>query len=200
MRKFLVLSEGPSDRMLLSPLRWILGADWEGERADLSRFPDPPRTLLAKIKKADEIYDFDLLAVHRDADSAGMDSRRAEIMAAVDASGLQKSWIPVVPERMTEAWFLFDEQAIRNAADNRAGRMRLDLPPRRQWDAKPDPKAILHQALRTASGRSGRSARNFSVEAACHRLSEDLIDFSALKNLQAFQRLEADVRMILAHM
>jgi hypothetical protein len=142
--------------MLLAPLQWILGVDWEGERADLSRFLDPPRTLQTKLMKADEIYSFDLLFVHRDADAAGMDARREEIASAVPSS--------------------------------------------RQWDKKADPKAVLHQALRTASGRTRRDARNFSVEAACHRLSEDLTDFSPLRRLQAFQQLEADIREMLARM
>ncbi|HUT94205.1 MAG TPA: hypothetical protein VMY37_32390 [Thermoguttaceae bacterium] len=104
--------------------------------------------------------------------------------------------VPVVPVRMTEAWLLFDEKAIRRAAGNPNGTDPLQVPVRQAEDI-PDPKAVLHEALRTASGLSGRRRQKFNVRDAVHRVGEYIDDFSPLRRLSAFQRLEEDLATVL---
>ena len=48
---------------------------------------------------------------------------------------------------MTESWLLFNEPALRRAADNPLGRTMLELPRARDVEAIPDPKALLHRLL-----------------------------------------------------
>ena len=100
--------------------------------------------------------------------------------------------VPVVPVRMTEAWLLFDENAIRWAASNPNGSDPLPIPMREVEDL-PDPKDVLHEALRVASGLSGRRRQKFNVRDAVHRVGEYIDDFSPLRRLNAFQRLEEDL-------
>ena len=65
----------------------------------------------------------------------------------------------------------------------------LSLPPARRWERLPDPKEVLYQALRTASGARGRRARRFNPGRAAHRLADLITDWSPLRNLAAFNRL-----------
>jgi hypothetical protein len=101
---------------------------------------------------------------------------------------------------MTEAWFLFDEAAIRRAAGNPNGRAPRNLPALRRVEALPDPKAILHNCLKEASEKTGRRLKDFRPAQAVQRLGQILQDFSPLSELPAFKefrdRLEAEVRKV----
>ncbi len=98
----------------------------------------------------------DVVVVHRDADTAGLPARRREIADAADAVGTNVPVVPVVPVRMTEAWLLLDEQAIRRVAGNPNGRMGLALPQRHHVETIADPKARLREALLAAAAVTGR--------------------------------------------
>lgn len=95
-----------------------------------------------------------------------------------------------------EAWFLFSEQAIREASGNPAGRENLRLPRTREIEALPNPKEVLHELLRGASGLSGRRLKGFRAAAAIHRMSGIIDDFSPLLELPAFQELHNEVNSI----
>jgi hypothetical protein len=97
---------------------------------------------------------------------------------------------------MQEAWLLFDEAAIRVAAGNRHGTMPLDLPPIDTLEHLPDPNRVLYDLLRAASGLTGRRRRQFRVQRSARRVAEFINDFSALRTLSAFNRLEADIEQI----
>ena len=199
MKTFILLADGSSDRMLLSPIQWLLGEDWTGEIADLSRLPRPPKTLPDRIKKALELQGpCDMLFVHRDAEAVAPDLRREEIFDAInECFGTPKiPCIPIVPVRMTEAWFLFNEAAIRQAAQKPNSKSELDIP--KYWDRIPDPKTILFQALCKASGRTGRDLKKFNPQKIRHQLAEDLADFSPLLSLPAFQTLQIDIKTALS--
>ena len=98
---------------------------------------------------------------------------------------------------MMEAWFLFSEEAIREASGNPAGRENLNLSRTRDIEYLPDPKAILHGLLRDASGLSGRRLKGFRTASAIHRMAEIIDDFSPLLQLDAFQELHRDVEAIM---
>lgn len=74
--------------------------------------------------------------------------RQDEIEQSIRAIGVQISvpHVCVIPVRMTEAWLLFDEAAIRQAAGNRLGRAPLALPPLDEVEQEPDPKSLLYEA------------------------------------------------------
>jgi hypothetical protein len=135
--RYTLLSEGTSDQALLRIIDWLLRShlcdvEIQGTWADLARLPKPPKSLAERITQSLVMYDeCDVLFVHRDADGQGVEKRLEEIVRAADE--LQMSLVPpiigVVPVRMMEAWLLFDEAAIRRAADNPRGKERLSLPP-----------------------------------------------------------------------
>jgi hypothetical protein len=168
---------------------------------DLRRFPKPPRRLTDKIRFALDWFPCDLLCVHRDAETVGLQKRRLEIEQAVSAVSVDRGLVPpavcVVPVRMMEAWFVFDESALREAAGNPNGRQPLALPAMKRVEDIADPKECLHDLLTVASGLQGRRRRSFNVEASVHRLAEIIDDFSPLRPLPAFQSLEDDVRNLI---
>lgn len=111
----------------------------------------------------------DVVVVHRDADNAGADARLNEIEKAVQDAGRDFALVPVIPIRMTEAWLLLDERAIRQVAGNPNGRMRLDLPTPREVEHVADPKTRLRDCLLAASGTAGRRREMFQKRFPQHR-------------------------------
>jgi hypothetical protein len=98
---------------------------------------------------------------------------------------------------MQEAWFLTDLAAIRLASGNPSGDQELELPRVRDLETLTDPKESLFELLRTASGLRGRRRRAFPVAAGLHRIAEVTSDFSGVRGLPAFQRMEKDLRGII---
>lgn len=198
MRATLV-SDGSSDRSLVPILEWLLrevgpvksvDAAWADFSANLK-----PRGLAKQQEVALRLYPCDVLFVHRDAEKQDPAMRYHEIIESLGTvSGISiPPAVCVVPVRMQEAWLLFNESAIRNAAGNPRGREDLALPGLSEIEAIPDPKAILHRALRHACGLSGRRLKKFAAPKAALLVTRYATDFSALRALPAFQRLERDV-------
>ncbi len=130
--------------------------------------------------------------VHRDRDRATVDEREQEILNACEASAIEPPVVVVIPVRMQEAWLLIDEAAIRRAAGKITGRVQLDIPRLADIEGIANPKETLHQALREASELRGRRAKRFSPRRKAHRLAEIINDWSPLRQLPAFQKLEQD--------
>ena len=200
-RRYTLLSDGSSDRILLRVIDWLLDVNtpmlFRGEWADLGRLPQPPRTLADRIRRALDLYPCDLLFVHRDAENQPRQVRVTEVQSALADLGEPPPAVLVVPVRMTEAWFLFDAGAIRVASGNPHSAARLDLPALQDVERLSDPKAVLHHLLEQASGRSGRKLRTFRGDVAVHRLAECIDDFASLRVLPAFAAFEKDVLDIL---
>jgi len=97
---------------------------------------------------------------------------------------------PVGPVRMQEAWVLFGEPAIREAASNPNGKVPLTMPPLARLESLPNPKALLHDLLVTATEYKGRRRKGFNPSRAAARLGEILDDFSPLRALPAFEDAE----------
>jgi hypothetical protein len=199
---FTLISDGSSDKALLPILKWLLvqagvRCQISGEWIDWGRFRIPPKTLALKIESAVRLYPCNLLFIHRDSEAAPSVERREEIRRALEnAGGPLPPSACIVPVRMMEAWFLFNESAIREASGNPAGRENLNLPRIREIEAVPDPKALLHGLLRDASGLSGRRLKGFRAASAIHRMAEIIHDFSPLRELPAFQELDGEVQAI----
>jgi len=201
--RFALLTDGSSDRCLLVLLRWLIGelagdVNIESHWADLRTVEPRPIGLGARMKAATDCYPCDLLFVHRDAEAQTWESRVQEIRAA--GGGRDQTWIPVVPVRMTEAWLLLDEAAIRRAADNPRGTTTLRLPTALTVEKDPDPKATLRNALVSASEKRGRRLRAFqeTIAQRVQRVAELTTNYSALAAIPAFQRLRDDTKHALA--
>jgi hypothetical protein len=202
--RFTLLSEGSSDRALIPILLWALRQHslrtFQAQWADLRGLRQPLRGLTRRLDATLQLYPCELLFVHRDADLAGLDARVREIEVAVQSLGGKPDppLVCVIPVRALEAWFLFDEGAIRRAADNPRGSVQLDLPQASEIETIPRPKEVLLDLLRTASGLSTRRRRGMRWHKQIHRIAELTADFSPLRQLSAFQAFEDNLRDLLA--
>lgn len=199
---YTLLADGTSDRVLMPLIRWLLEEHLgdiavQGHWADFRFVKRRPIALDERINKALELYPCDLLFVHRDAERDRPEARYDEISAALirlQGRGLRLPAICVVPVRMQEAWLLIDESAIRTAAGNPNGRVRLAMPRVREIEEIPDPKQLLYDLLKQASERRGRRLAKLHLAALRYRVADLIEDPSRLRELPAFARLEADVR------
>ena len=194
------------DRLIAPSYRFSLGCcaspavaiPIEAEFADLRRLPRPPKKLFERIHWSVELYPCDLLFVHRDAESAPIEKRESEIRKALKGSSVEDSVrvVCVVPVRMQEAWLLIDETALRRAAGNPNGTQPLAMPDVQRLEELADPKQLIRELLRQASGLRGRRLKRFSWRSSAHRVAEMIGDFSPLYGLAAFQRLAAEVERV----
>lgn len=203
---YTLVADGPSDRCLLPIINWTIAnapsheeLSIDSQFADFRDAPETPQSLTEKIRRAVQEYPCDVLFVHRDAEREEPARRRDEIEQAAREAGVN-TVVCIVPVRMSEAWLLFDESAIRRAAGNPHGNVALKLPPIQRIESQPDPKALLQNALMTASESSGRRLKQFQRDLRIlrHRVAELIEDFSPLRSLSAFQDFERDVHAILA--
>lgn len=201
--RFTLLTDGPSDQVLLRHLTWLLQQHLPATAvqpmwAELRRLTRPPRSLTEKIGTALDLFPCDLLFVHRDAEKDDPRVRLREIDTAVSQLAREvPPFVCVVPVRMQEAWLLFDEHAIRRAAGNPHGSQRISLPKPGEIESLPDPKRCLHQMLRDASGLSGRRLKKFSERHAAKRVADLIEDFSPLRALSAFADLESRITSVI---
>ena len=200
--RFTLVADGSSDRALVPILRWALHQQLNAKPvvafADVRELPQRPRTLSDRIAKGVELYPCELLFVHRDAEKESIDKRHQEIQEALENLQENIPWVGVVPIRMQEAWLLIDANALRKAADGIGSRLPV-LPPIKRLEKLADPKKKLHDLMRRASGSSGRKLKKFNrdLDQRMQRLAETIDDFSPLRKLSAFQRLEKDIQQVL---
>lgn len=203
--RFTLVGEGSSDAALQHPLRWLLAESgitrpFEVTRPDLRLWPRPLHGLADKIQAAVDLTEpCDLIFVHRDADREPPENRRIEIRHALDENAKEagsRPFICVVPVRETEAWFLFDEAALRWAVNNPRGTEPLNMPALQRIEALPDAKHTFKELVRAATEKPTRRLRGFSEGATLHRLAELITDFAPLRQLSAFRRLEEDIQQI----
>jgi hypothetical protein len=199
--RYTLITDGSSDRALIPILTWALREKGKVDRiqaewADLRRLPRPPQTLFERISTAINLFPCDLLFIHRDAEGEDPDHRYEEILNALKEAAVKDIQTPaicVVPVRMTEAWLLISEPAIRLAAGNPNGTGPLNLPDLSTIEQIQDPKEQLSNILRKASGLRGRRLKTFNMAESRIRITELIDDFSPLRELKAFQRLEEDI-------
>lgn len=193
-----LVTDGASDVVLVRVVEWLFAqlttAEIELRWADLRGLRERPAGLSERLAVAMRFYPCQILFVHRDAENQDPELRYHEVRTA-SPTGLQ--YVCIVPIRMQEAWLLHNEAALREAAGRPSGRDPLNLPTADRWERLPDPKTTLHNALRAASGATGRRAKSFNPARAAHRIAELVTDWSALRTLTAFTRLEADTRRAL---
>lgn len=203
--KYTLLSDGSSDKVLLPIITWLLrqylpDIALQPTWADLGHIRLPPAPKLwMKIQHAIFAYPCDLLFIHRDAENAHPSERINEINK--NLSRLTQAIPPVIcviPIRMQEAWLLFDKYEIKLAAGNPNSNQDLSQIPRlNEVETLPNPKELLHDALRNASGLKGRRKKDFNPRKAVHRLADSIEDFSSLRQLSAFNDFEHSLQQIM---
>jgi hypothetical protein len=201
--RYTLACDGSSDRALHPILDWLLRQHLAPDCALQSGLWHDT-DLVARIREAVRLFPCDLLFVHRDAERESVAKRTEEIeeakekaLAALPTDAALPA-ICVVPVRMTEAWLLFNEQAIRDAAGNSNGKIVLQMVGIHRAEDHPDPKETLEKLLRTASGLKGRRLDKFDERRARQRVAEFIDDFEPLRSLPAFRKLETDIKRIVA--
>lgn len=194
--QYTLVADGPSDRALTHVIDWTIREAAGEEDCEVApRFAEResrPGDLADRIRRALKAFPCDVLFVHRDAERMSRDVRCAEVYRAAEAAGAS-SPVAVVPVRMMETWLLVDPKAVALAAD-RSDVSDVALPGLSCLEGLPDPKAALHQALRHASGKSGRHQRRFArdIRVRVQRVAEYIESFAPLRALPAFREFEAE--------
>jgi hypothetical protein len=203
--RYTLLADGPSDRALMPVLGWALrerlGA---GEYlvtpqfANPAALPDHPASLAERMEHAIALFPCEILFVHRDAEREPSAARVAEIRSA--AVSIAVPYVCVIPIRMTEAWLLIEERAIREAAGNPNGMAELDLPAVNTIETIVDPKSLLHRLLQSATEFAGRRRKIFNrdLSTRVQRVAELIRDYRPLRRLPAFRAMEAELQTIIA--
>jgi len=188
--KYLLITDGSSDSTLMPIINFALkskfdGHNFIGERADFYRVPNRPKTLLERIVIGKDLYNPDIIFVHRDCEKDTIAKRHSEIDHAL--SNLETSnLVKIVPLRMTEAWLLIDLMAIRLAVNNPNGNIKLTLPPTNKLEGIVDPKQQLEMLLRNASELRGRRLDCLNTRQAIHLVANHINDYTPLFKLNSF--------------
>jgi len=201
--KYTLIADGSSDMTLLKIIKWSLDDLYpkvpnDGNFADFRQMPDPPKRLGDKVRTANLYFPFDILFIHRDAESTNarmIAQRSQEINIELPEKDIDKT-ICIVPIKMMETWLLIDEDAIKKAAGNRNYNGRINLPPIRNLERESQPKELLHALLRDASGRKVRNLKKFNIDKTVHLVAENIEDFSPLRNLVAFRAFEDELKRV----
>lgn len=183
------VGEGPSDDHLIPVLEELLmrlrpAADvvleahqWVEKPAD--------RSVAAKVW-ALRGEPYDLIFLHRDADSVGWEARAQEIRAAAESASDERL-VPVIPIHMTEAWALADLWSQNDFREWCSGEGLTFT----SFERKADPKEILRQYL-SREGRGLIAPKEFA-DASAGVLRNIAID-GPLKELDGWKRLIKEVR------
>lgn len=137
----------------------------------------------------------DLVICHRDTDGTSVAERKAEMLIALKKAEIEAALVSVIPVRMTEAWLLLDENAIRTVAGNPKGRSDLELPKLHQVERLADPKTVLRNALLVASEATGRRRERVDKRFDSNRrqLLERIDMAGPIQNLSSWKALMGEV-------
>ena len=202
--RYTLLTDGSSDKTLLNIIKWSLDNIYPqlpctGKFADLRHLIKPPSAgdVVHRVKVAENLYPFDILFYHRDAENYDKDiiqKRKNEILGKVEEQLMTKI-VCVVPITMMETWLLIDHDAIKKASGNRNYTSNIELPALSKLESIKDTKAILHQTLLKTSGLKGRREKMFNVYQAVHLVAENIKDYRPLRELSAFREFENDLKI-----
>lgn len=201
---FILICEGSSDSSLVDHLESLLiecgATEASGDCPDLSRLPKPPgKAVRDMVNAAIKLNPTaDVIFIHRDADSAGIDARLAEIEEHT-AHILNKTIIPIIPNKMTEAWLLLDEEKIKISAGNPNYSKDLGLPSPAAVERIADPKEFLFNKLREVSELTGRRLEKFNKDIfKCRRyLIGNLTTNSRIIEVPSYQHLQNKLQEVI---
>ena len=199
------MTDGSSDKVLTVILTWVIrellpNASIQSKFADLRKLSNPPRSLEDRMLSALKGYPCEILFIHRDSENQPLDKRKNEIMEAwnkVRKPNQKNSVVAVIPVRMSETWLLCDAEAIKAASGNPNGRVNLKMPSIKRLEDESNPKKLFHSLIQRASELKGRNLTKLNVHRSVHLVAEYTKDFSPLRNLPAFQKLEEEIKDVL---
>jgi Domain of unknown function (DUF4276) len=206
--QYVLITDGRTDRVLKPIIDWLLNlyldnGEWTVQRIwanpdDIPKRPARPAERLSwDIHWAIRSYPCELLFIHRDAENQERQLRLNEIQQAVETATMSPSqtrpFVCVIPVRMTEAWLLIDEKAIRAAVGNRAGKAKLNMPSMKDLE-RIHAKDRLHELLITAYEGNKRNREKFNSTEAVYFIPDYITDFAPLRQLSAFAALESDLQ------
>ncbi len=197
-----LIGDGSSEAMLLPLVQRVLDqyAELRFNAIFFQNIDRPSAGLLKRATSAIKRESPDLLLIHRDTEKEIRTIREQEISQELHT--LNHPWVPLIPVRMSEAWLLVDEEAIRYAAGNPRGTADLRLPPLHKLETLPDPKEILCTALEVASEMTSanRKRRNFNPYKLRHYIANQINDLSTLRRLPSFSDFEKSLHLELKKM
>jgi hypothetical protein len=199
----LFIAEGSSDFPLSDTVELLFfdrGVRVHLSRPDFASLDRVARDVRSRVSAGIKLagQPVDLIVVHRDADRVGRAGRCDEIAGALSGLGASAAAIPLVPVKMTEAWLLLDEAAIRIVAGNPRGTVKLNLPQRHEVEGVADPKAVLKECLLVAADATGRRRAQVANRFPQHRrqLLERLDRFGPVGELPGWKSLIADIEEV----
>ncbi|MFC8847609.1 MULTISPECIES: hypothetical protein [unclassified Micromonospora] len=202
-RSGLFVAEGTSDQPLAELVESLFcerGIELSLSQPAFERLTGVGKDVKSRVRAGLELTHgpVDLIVVHRDADSAGYAARLREIKTAVAQVSPEAALVPIIPVRMTEAWLLLDEAAIRKVAENPTGRARLGLPKIHEVESVANPKMLLHDYILAAADVSGRRRERIKARFNDHRrhLLATLDPAGPVRRLSGWQRLLDQVDLV----
>jgi class 3 adenylate cyclase len=192
-----LVAEGSSDQALVPLVEFVLDEHCDVPHVTTFAGDLPNGPLHERISRALALHPCNLLFVHRDADRASVALRDEEIRAAALLAQAPGT-VCVIPVRMTEAWLLVDQAAIRRASGNTTDTASLGIPPIARLEALADPKQVLFAALEKASELGPHRLRRFDRHRARRQVSGFMDDPSLLRALPSFAHFESQVRQVFA--
>jgi len=206
VRQALYLCEGSSDQPLADHVETLFrsrGVDLRVVQPDFALLAEKvTKDLPTRLDTAKRLMggEPDLIICHRDTDNTSMPERKMEMLNALQLVGSESTLVAVIPVRMTEAWLLLDEEAIRTVAGNPRGRVDLDLPKPSNVERIADPKSLLRELILTASEASGRRRERIDKRFDSNRrqLLERLELDGVITQLKSWQALLDEVDMAIS--
>jgi hypothetical protein len=199
-RSGLFIAKGTSDEPLADIVEGLFFAQGVSvflSRPDFAPLNRIPKDVHSRVRAGLRLLDgsVDVVVIHRDADNAGPQARFDEIAQAVGRVATSFEVVPIVPIRMTEAWLLLDEGAIRQVAGTPSGRTDLGLPNVREVERLPDPKDFLRTCILKAADVTGRRREAVGKRFPQHRrqLLEKIDPSGRVSQLNGWKRLVSDV-------
>lgn len=183
-----LIADGTSDRALIPLLKLLLDEHLHVPFEEPQLIRGDQNDLAAKVKYALSKFSLDILFIHRDTENETWEHREAEIRKAVPPDA-PESVVFVIPMKMTEAWLLTDEAAIRKAVGNPNSKVDLCLPATKKIESC-SAKEVLFNALTLAKELGAQRRRTFKPDQYRHRVAELTSDLKSLRQIQSFKRLE----------
>lgn len=169
----------------------VLGLDHPAALNDASR--EDRITEAARLARES----WNILFIHADGAGDQAKMRREQVDPALQKLaaefGRSTAGVPVVPVRETEAWAIVDGDALRSVLGVTLSNPEMSLPnSTREAERKQDPKAVLEHACNVAT-QPGRKRKPVSASRYLNSLGEQ-VSLEKLRGLEAFQRLENDLK------
>ena len=135
-----------------------------------------------------ETYNSEVMLIffHRDSENSTLQVR-LRTFDSIIASNI----VPVIPIRMSEAWIIFNAEAIARAADFPSSI--VDTPRLPQIESIADPKTRLNELIVQAAGNpTGRRGKKLKNSMADKRVAvaSYISDYSPLEQLDAFRAFQ----------